>query len=850
MKTPVSTYRLQIRPGFTLADAADQVEYLADLGVDWLYLSPLLKAEDGSEHGYDVVDPSLLDPARGSEDDLAELARRAHAAGMGILLDIVPNHMGVAVPAHNPWWWSLLKEGQGSRYAQAFDVDWEAGGGKVRLPVLGSDADLDKLEVVVSEESGGAELRYFEHRFPLADGTYDDGGPGVGGPGPAAGATADAGSASGAWARAVHARQHYELVDWRRADHELNYRRFFAVNSLAGIRVEVPWVFDESHARILHWIRQGWVDGLRVDHPDGLADPAGYLQRLKEASGGVFVLVEKILEPGELLPADFRCEGTTGYDALAQLDRLFVDPAGEQPLTALDTKLRGGAYSDYQDLVHGTKRAVADGMLNSEIRRLARLVPPGTPAEPDAVVDALAELIGNFDVYRTYLPYGREHLERAAQAARRRRPDLAPALDVLLPLLRSAGQPPDAAAESTGTGDQLAVRFQQTSGMVMAKGVEDCGFYRYSRLTSLTEVGADPSVWSRSPHEFHEFMAGRQEREPRTMNALTTHDTKRSEDTRARISLLSEFPTEWAELLERLRGLVPLPDGPLENLLWQAIVGAWPASRQRLQEYALKAARESGNSTTWTDPDGKFEESLAKLVDAVFDKPEVGRLVGSFVAGLNQYWTSNVLAAKLLQLTIPGVPDVYQGSELWEQSLTDPDNRRPVDFTLRKGTLAAVDALLEKAADGGLRTGPVDSGLRAGPVDGAVPGPESGPESGAQSGAQGTELVGPEAKMLVTAQALRLRRDRPELFTGYTPVAADGPAADHLVAFDRGGVLALATRLPRGLEAEGGWRDTVVELPWPATDRLTGESFPAGLRPVSQILAAYPVALLVRQEES
>ena len=816
MKTPASTYRLQIHPGFTLADAAKQVEYLAELGVDWIYLSPLLKAEDGSAHGYDVVDPSLLDPARGSEEDLAELARRAHAAGMGILLDIVPNHMGVAVPAHNPWWWSLLKDGRNSRYAEAFDVDWEAGAGKVRLPVLGSDADLDKLEVVAAGESGVAELRYFEHRFPLADGTYDDGGPGMGG------------SAS-AWAREVHARQHYELVDWRRADHELNYRRFFAVNSLAGIRVEVPWVFDESHERILHWVRQGWVDGLRVDHPDGLADPAGYLQRLKEASGGAYVLVEKILEPGELLPADFRCEGTTGYDALAQLDRLFVDPAGEQSLTALDTKLRGGAQCDYRDLVHGTKRAVADGMLNSEIRRLARLVPAGAPAEPDAVEDALAELISNFEVYRTYLPFGREHLERAAQAARRRRPDLAPALDILLPILSSAGHPPDADAEGTATGDQLAVRFQQTSGMVMAKGVEDCAFYRYSRLTSLTEVGADPSVWSRSPRQFHEFMAGRQEREPLTMNTLSTHDTKRSEDVRARISLLSEFPTEWTDLLERLRGLAPLPDGPLENLLWQAIIGAWPASRQRLQEYALKAAREAGNSTTWTDPDGTFEESLTGLVDAVFDKPEIGRLVGSFVAGLDPYWTSNALSAKLLQLTIPGVPDVYQGSELWEQSLTDPDNRRPVDFTLRTGTLAAVDALLEKAADGGRL---------------ARPGAD------AEGGGPGTELVGPEAKMLVSAQALRLRRDRPDLFAGYTPIAADGPAADHLVAFDRGGALALATRLPRRLEAGGGWRDTVVELPWPSTDRLTGDSLPAGPVPVAQILATYPVALLVRQEES
>ncbi len=275
-----------------------------------------------------MVDPSLLDPARGSEDDLAELARRAHAAGMGILLDIVPNHMGVASPGAQPLVVVAAQGGPGSRYAQAFDVDWDAGGGKVRLPVLGSDADLDKLEVVVSEESGTAPscailtivFRWRTERTTTAGRAW-------------AARTADAPLRRlrlRAWARAVHARQHYELMDWRRADHELNYRRFFAVNTLAGIRVEVPWVFDEAHERILHWVRQGWVDGLRVDHPDGLADPAGYLERLKEASDGAYVLVEKILEPGELLPADFRCEGTTGYDALAQLDRLFVDPAGER----------------------------------------------------------------------------------------------------------------------------------------------------------------------------------------------------------------------------------------------------------------------------------------------------------------------------------------------------------------------------------------------------------------------------------------------------------------------------------------------------------------------------------------
>lgn len=801
MKTPASTYRLQIRSGFTLADAAKQVPYLAALGVDWLYLSPLLKAEEGSDHGYDVVDPSLLDPERGGEDELAALADAAHAAGLGILVDIVPNHMGVATPTQNPWWWSLLKQGRGSRYAAAFDVDWPAGGGKVLLPVLGSAEDLQQLRVVLSGPSGEAELHYYDHRFPLAAGTYDDapaqGGTGAGsddggGPGSGAGSGSDDG---GGWAQRVHGRQHYELVDWRRADYDLNYRRFFAVSSLAGIRVEVPWVFDESHAQILRWVEQGWVDGLRVDHPDGLADPGGYLERLKEASGGAYLLVEKILEPGEQMPADFRCEGTTGYDALAQVDRIFVDPQGEEQLTSLDTSLRGGVECDYAQLIHDTKRAVADGILNSELRRLSRLIPAGTPIGRDTAVDALSELISSFDVYRSYLPFGRAELETATAAARRRRPDLASAVEILLPLL--AGENPAAA--------ELSMRFQQTSGMVMAKGVEDCAFYRYTRLTSLTEVGADPAQWSISAADFHRFMAERQAREPLTMNTLSTHDTKRGEDTRARISVLSEVPQQWEELLARLRQLAPLPDGPLENLLWQSIVGAWPLSRDRLMGYARKAAREAGNSTTWTDPDESFEQSLTELVDAVYKQPEIARLIEDFIARTRPYWTANALGAKLVQLTIPGVPDVYQGSELWEQSLTDPDNRREVDFALRQGLLAGLDRGERPAADA------------------------------------------EEAKLLVTAAALRLRRAQPELFSGYQPVRAAGPAAGHLIGFDRGGTLTLATRLSARLADAGGWRETAVELPQPATDVLTGRQYPAGRVAVQDILADYPVALLVNR---
>ncbi|HET7139246.1 MAG TPA: alpha-amylase family glycosyl hydrolase, partial [Arthrobacter sp.] len=314
MKVPASTYRLQIRSSFTLFDAAATVPYLKSLGVDWVYLSPILTAERGSDHGYDVTDPSSVDPERGGPSGLLALSDAARAHGMGVLVDIVPNHVGVASPPQNPWWWSLLREGHGSPYAAAFDVDWDVGAGRIRIPILGSDDDVGLLSI------DDGELRYFDHRFPLAPGSYTDG---------------DS-------PEAVHDRQHYELISWRRADSELNYRRFFAVNTLAGIRVEDRWVFDQAHSEVKRWFDDGLVDGLRVDHPDGLADPAGYLRWLKDLSGGAYVLVEKILEPGEELPPEFSCAGTTGYDALADLDRLLVDPAGEDALDALDAQLRSG----------------------------------------------------------------------------------------------------------------------------------------------------------------------------------------------------------------------------------------------------------------------------------------------------------------------------------------------------------------------------------------------------------------------------------------------------------------------------------------------------------------------------
>jgi (1->4)-alpha-D-glucan 1-alpha-D-glucosylmutase len=584
----------------------------------------------------------------------------------------------------------------------------------------------------------------------------------------------------------VHDRQHYELVNWRRGDAELNYRRFFAVSTLAGIRVEVPEVFSESHAQIADWIDRGWVDGLRVDHPDGLADPAGYLRDLALLTGGRYVLVEKILEAGEQLPARWKCAGTTGYDALADIDRLFVDPAGEAPLDELDSRLRGSRMH-WPDLVHDSKRAVADGILRSEVSRLARLTP-----QIDRADDAIAELLTCFGVYRSYLPDGGEHLSAAVGEAVRRRPDLAEVLVFLAERLRD-------------TGSGFSVRFQQTSGMVMAKGVEDCAFYRWTRLTSLTEVGADPAEFAVELDDFHARQSHRHQSWPLTMTTLSTHDTKRGEDVRARISVLSELPRRWAGTVERCVTRAPLADGPLANLLLQAAVGSWPIERDRLHAYAEKAAREAGTSTGWNQPDDVFEATMHAFVDAMYDDQVVAAELAAMVAEITPYGWSNSLSAKLIQLAGPGVPDVYQGSEIWQNSLVDPDNRRDVDT-------AALAAMLRR----------IDENRFLPPVD----------ESGA-------------AKLLLTARALRLRRDHPELFTGYTPLRASGAAADHLVAFDRGGAIAVATRLPVGLAGAGGWRDTRLPLPageW--TDVITGRPQPSNPT-VEGLLSGYPVALLV-----
>ena len=749
---PVSTYRVQVSPEFDLHRSAELAPYLARLGVSHFYSAPLLTATTGSQHGYDVTDHRTTDPGRGGEEGRLVLAAALREHGLGMVVDLVPNHMGVAVPHENTAWWDVLRLGAQSAYGRWFDIDWSRG--RLLIPVLADEPGaLDDLRLV------DGELRYHENRYPLAPGTEDIDDP-----------------------RKAHDHQHYELVSWRRAATEQNYRRFFAITTLAALRVEEESVFDATHAEVLRWAAFGDVDGLRIDHPDGLTDPAGYFERLWRASNGLWTVVEKILEPGEELP-DWPVAGTSGYDAMTEVDGILVDPAGRSAFTALDTRLTG-VETSWHDLVHDCKLDVATGMLGAELRRLASLAPEIPDSRP-----ALAEVLASFPVYRSYLPAGREHLDAAVAEARTRRPDLQPVLDLL-------------AVRLADPQDPLAVRFQQTSGAVMAKGVEDTAYYRWTRFLTLNEVGGDPDRFGLTPEEFHAALTRRQHRHPAGMTALSTHDTKRSADVRARLAVLAELPAEWSAAVDRWSALATPPDGALGHLLWQTVVGAWPLTGERLHAYLEKAMREARTRTAWDDQDAEFERAMHEVADAVLATGGLHDDVAAFVDSVREPGWSNALTAALVQLTMPGVPDTYQGCELWDLSLVDPDNRRPVDYRLRAELLERID--------GGWQPPAYDP-------DGA-------------------------GKLLVVSRALRLRRDRPSLFTGYAPVQAAGAAAQHVVAFDRGGAITVGTRLPVRLAREGGWRDTTLDLP-AVTDAVTGRSYEGATR-LADLLADYPVALL------
>ncbi|MGW5657006.1 malto-oligosyltrehalose synthase [Streptomyces humi] len=769
---PTSTYRLQLQPDFPFSAAEAAAPYLASLGVSHLHLSPVLEAVPGSTHGYDVVDHARVRAELGGEDGLRALSRTARAHGLGLVVDIVPNHMAMS-PRHNRALWEVLREGPKSPYARWFDIDWEAQGGQLLVPVLGGPVGEVLGELTVD----GEVLRYHEHAFPLREGTADLPLP----------ALLDA--------------QWYRPVWWRLARTELNYRRFFSISELIGVRVEDPEVFDATHGKILQLLHEGVLDGLRIDHPDGLADPTGYLTRLHGATGGRWTVVEKILADGEHLPAGWPVAGTTGYDALRQVDGLFTDPVGAGELLGQYRRFaapetdRGG---DWEATVRRAAYKVVTHELATETDRLTRAATRACAASPDpalrdrapwALRTALEELLVRLRVYR---PYGIDDAaavvtEQAAEEARPAFlvPEEGGAVDVVRGLL-VAGQGPEA--------DEFRARFAQTASALRAKSVEDTAFYRYVPLLSATEVGGDPGSPGVSPDDFHAYCARVQRDWPLTGTVVTTHDTKRSADVRAALAVLTECPDRWADLLAEVTrdGGGVVPDAQTAWAAWQTVFGLGPADPERVRGALVKHVREAGLYTSWTEQEPPYEEAVVSFV-AAGPCGAPGERVAAFRASLAAHVRANVLGTTLVQLTMPGVPDVYQGTEGEYRALVDPDNRRPVAFP---------------------------------PTD-------------------------PGEKDVVTAAALRLRARRPDVFgdtATYTPLAAEGPAAAHCLAFARSGeVVTAVTRLSLRLAAAGGWRDTVLPLPpgrW-ADVLAPGREFTGHAR-VDELFEGRPVVLLER----
>ncbi|MDK9496355.1 malto-oligosyltrehalose synthase [Streptomyces katrae] len=746
---PASTYRVQLGPRFTFAAAEAAVPYLSSLGVSHLHLSPVLEAVPGSEHGYDVTDHARVRAELGGERGLRALAAAGRAHGLGLVLDIVPNHMAVPEPLRlNRPLWEVLREGPRSPYARWFDIDWEGGGGQVLLPVLGGEEEAREGRV---DRAAGV-LRYGVHEFPLRAGTASLPMP------------------------ELLAAQWYRAAWWREARTGLNYRRFFTISDLIGVRVEDPAVFAATHAKVLQLVRDGVVSGLRIDHVDGLADPERYLRRLRAATGdGCWVVVEKILARRERLPSSWPVAGTTGYDALHRIDGVFTDPAGAGRLARAYGETGGGpgsrgSWGSWEETAAAATREVLTVDLAAELTLLERWA----GAE---LASGVRELLIAMPVYRPY-PGGpgpsARTLERAAERAGARAVDGVRDL-----LLRDPA---------------FAARFAQTSAALRAKSLEDRAFYRWAPLLSATEVGGEPGDPAVSAAEFHAYCAELERDWPASGTVLSTHDTKRSADVRARIAVLSQVPEVMG--VPELTGVA---DGASADprLAWAARqsalgLGAAPERESRLAAALLKAAREAGVHTSWTDPDEEYEARIADLVprEAVELPPELAEAA-----------RANVLGMTLLHLAMPGVPEVYQGAEYEYRALVDPDNRRPAEFP--REALAALDA-----------------------------------------GAAAADLA--REKLALTAGLLRLRRDRPGLFTGYAPLSARGPAAGHCLAFTRPpGLVAVATRLSHRLAASGGWRDTALDLP-PGRWGAVGGAAYEGRVALAELLERQPVAVLVR----
>ena len=844
MVVPSSTYRLQLSADFRLADALAAVPYLHALGIEAAYLSPVAAATPGSRHGYDCCDPTRVNPELGSEEDLAALSAALRERGMGLLLDIVPNHM--AASTHNPWWRDVLAAGPASPWADLFDIEWRAVGAggrpQVLLPVLGGRYGdvLARGEIRID----GDEIAYFDRRLPVAADTRDE----------LATARGDL--------EALHRlleRQHYRLADWRVASERINYRRFFDVSDLVALRSQDPSVFERTHELALRLARAGVATGLRIDHVDGLWDPRGYLERLQgELGGDAWIVVEKILIGDEALPAEWPVAGTTGYEFSRAVTATQVDPGGLQALDDLYHRFTGRPER-FADLLVRQKRRMLRELFAGEIeRRSAELF---EVAERDRsardlsrrqLADALAEVTASLPVYRLYgragiaRPADRALLDQAVAEVRARRPDLDAA--VLAFVRRVLGLDLGETADEPLVARRwvdLVMRWQQLTGPVMAKGLEDTALYQYNRLLSLNMVGGEPDPPRRhlTVGEFHRRAAAQLERWWGGLNATTTHDSKRSEDVRSRLHVLAEIPDVWLRAVWRwhalnrphrtTRGGRPAPDPNEELFVYQTLLGAWPLSDgemagfgERIRAYLVKAAREAKVHTSWLEPDQEHETALVDFAAALLDParaPEFRADMDRLAGRVARWGAVNSLAQLALKLAAPGVADFYQGTELWTLTLVDPDNRRPVDLAARAGMLAALErddpaALVRSWRDGRL-------------------------------------------KMLVTWRGLRARRAEPDLFLrgDYLPLEARGHAAAHLVAFARrrqeAWLVCAVPRLPARLAAGfplGGrvWRDTALALPpgapadWVDLVSGAGARAEGGELQAADLFQSLPVALL------
>ncbi|MBL8774541.1 MAG: malto-oligosyltrehalose synthase [Acidimicrobiales bacterium] len=802
---PAATYRLQLGPDRDLDGAAALVPYLAALGVSHLYLSPLFEAVPGSTHGYDVTDPTRVRAELGGRPALDRLRAVLDDHRMGLLLDIVPNHQ--AAHADNPMWWSLLRDGPEGPAGAVFDVDWRGGpehpAGTMLLPVLGEPLEEAVASGALRVDTHGGEvvLRHHRQRFPLRPGS------------------APVGSDPDAMLCSLE-QQWYRLADWRTHADEVSHRRFFDVDDLVGVRVEDADVFERTHALVIDLVRSGVVQGLRVDHIDGLADPAGYLERLAAATDGVWVVVEKILEHGERLPPGWLVDGTTGYEVGALISDLLHDPQGASGLEALFAEVTGSDRRWPDEVTRG-KQDVLDRLFRPEHRRLTRLATAALGVVDEAAVsDAIGALVVGLDRYRTYPPPSGPMsaaeagvLLAAADRARATAVDRATCIDELAALLVDGGG--DAA------GLELRRRYNQATGAVTAKGVEDTALYRWAALPGAGDVGAPPHPLGRSLSEFHAG-AERSTSWPGGLVATSTHDSKRSEDARARLAVLGEVGEEWSTVVRRWFGRLAEyppgegapPDALAALVLVQTLVGGWPLDEERAQGHLAKSMREAKLATSWTDPDERYERAVEAMVAAAFGDRALMAEAASFVERLEVPSRVNSLAEVLLKMTLPGIPDLYQGNELWRHDLTDPDNRRPVDFERRRELL---------------------DGVRSAGAGSLWPDDGSG-----------------RAKLWLCWRALQVRGRHPDAFIGrYAALPVEGEAADHLVAFVRGDqVVTVVPRFPVRLERDGGWRGTTIRLPagrWAdGLDEIDGTDHD-GVVAVAELLRSFPVALLVRR---